>query len=259
MRVWYETLVVIISASMVMVATVALSYLAGHFVTPADAPAQVISAVAVARAMTPVADHEDMTAEEVGIRAQSTPRVEESGEEARVGGESEKPVVRNPAKKSDLVDYQEQYLSLDERTELMRLQNVVRKKHGVGPLTWTTYLAESAQGWANDLATRGCVLEHSGGPYGETIFYGRKYGDKAKQTARTPQEVINAFMDEEVFYNYTTNTCKSGKICGHYTQIVWAGSTKVGCAKSLCVADDRKEVWVCHYDPRGNIEGLKPF
>ena len=150
------------------------------------------------------------------------------------------------------------FLSTDERDALVSLHNKERVAVGSGKLLWAPYLAESAALWANALASRGCVLEHSGGQYGETIFYGRKYGSDLSPW--TPNDVMTHFIDEKRFYNEASHTCAAGKECGHYTQIVWSDTTRVGCAKSLCEANgEREEVGVCHYDPRGNIEGQSPY
>ena len=45
-------------------------------------------------------------------------------------------------------------------------------------------------------------------------------------------------------------------MCGHYTQIVWETTQKVGCAKIQC---DGFDLWVCNYDPPGNWVGEKPY
>uniref|UniRef100_A0A5K3FSW5 SCP domain-containing protein n=1 Tax=Mesocestoides corti TaxID=53468 RepID=A0A5K3FSW5_MESCO len=42
------------------------------------------------------------------------------------------------------------------------------------------------------------------------------------------------FRREAKNYNYATNRCKDS--CSRYKQIVWAASTKVGCAKAKCPA-----------------------
>jgi hypothetical protein len=54
-------------------------------------------------------------------------------------------------------------------------------------------------------------------------------------------------------------------VVGHYTQVVWKGTTHLGAARlTLQLADDRGNVRtyvaiVCNYDPAGNINGEKPF
>lgn len=146
---------------------------------------------------------------------------------------------------------------MSEEEELLALHNAARRAIGVSALQWSPELALSAARGAAKLKARGCVLDHTGSGYGENVYYSRKYG--SEQTPRTPQEVMQAFMVEKKFYDPDSNTCDDGKICGHYTQIVWENSTEVGCAKRLCITDEREEVWVCQYDPGGNIEGLRPY
>lgn len=151
------------------------------------------------------------------------------------------------------------FLSNDERDALLALHNAERRKVGVPTLSWAPYLAESAANWANALASRGCTLGHSDGEYGETIFYGRKYGT-ADLIPWTPEEVMSSFVVEKKYYDAQSASCEAGKECGHYTQIVWSDSARVGCAKSLCESpDEREEVWVCHYDPRGNVAGQSAY
>jgi hypothetical protein len=39
---------------------------------------------------------------------------------------------------------------------------------------------------------------------------------------------------------------------GHFTQVVWRGSRRVGCGHAQCKGMD---ILVCEYDPAGNWEG----
>ncbi len=67
---------------------------------------------------------------------------------------------------------------------------------------------------------------------------------------------MDAWGNEKPDYFYAKNKCKPRKMCGHYTQIVWKTTKKVGCAKIIC---DEMDVWVCNYDPPGNWIGQKPY
>lgn len=48
---------------------------------------------------------------------------------------------------------------------------------------------------------------------------------------------------------------------GHYTQMVWSKTKKIGAGKAIVRAGDFKgwTVIVCDYDPPGNWEGEMPF
>lgn len=54
-------------------------------------------------------------------------------------------------------------------------------------------------------------------------------------------------------------------MCGHYTQMVWADTHKLGCAVHVCAQMDGLD-WpepanflVCNYFPAGNYEGVRPY
>jgi len=39
---------------------------------------------------------------------------------------------------------------------------------------------------------------------------------------------------------------------GHFTQVVWKSTQRLGCASASCGATT---VWVCNYEAAGNVEG----
>jgi hypothetical protein len=52
------------------------------------------------------------------------------------------------------------------------------------------------------------------------------------------------------------NTCSAA--CGHYTQIVWATTTKPGCAVRTCPAFGFGNTVICDYAPGAN-DGGRPY
>ena len=120
-------------------------------------------------------------------------------------------------------------------------------------LTWNTTVVAAAQKVANT-----CVFKHSGNGYGENIY-------AAAGSSPTPTAVVNSWTSEKANYNYSTNTCATGKVCGHYTQVVWRGSKQLGCAQKTCTTNSPFSgfptwyFWVCNYSPAGNIIGQKPY
>ncbi|KAJ7277571.1 hypothetical protein O6H91_Y389900 [Diphasiastrum complanatum] len=130
-------------------------------------------------------------------------------------------------------------------------QNEARATVGLPSFVWDTELQNYAQWWANQRARYGnCLLKHSGGPYGENIFWG--YGK-----SWTPADAVAAWVDEKYSYNYQSNTCAFNQDCGHYTQIVWRDSCRVGCARVTCA--NGAVFMTCNYDPPGNYIGERPY
>lgn len=117
-------------------------------------------------------------------------------------------------------------------------------------LEWSDEMAELAADWAKQLKENGCGFKHRpNNKFGENLF-------KGTAGAYSAAYVIDAWGEEKSDYDYDSNTCESGKMCGHYTQIIWETTTKVGCAKITC---DGMDTWVCNYDPPGNWVGEKPY
>jgi len=131
-------------------------------------------------------------------------------------------------------------------------------------LSYSPQLAASAQAWADTLKQGNhCRMRHSEpkGRYGENLFWASamKWSDGRLELQRvTPQKVVDSWGSEKSDYNYSSNSCAAGKMCGHYTQVVWRATRKVGCAMAVC-EDTRQQIWVCQYQPAGNWVGDKPY
>ena len=149
--------------------------------------------------------------------------------------------------------------TLDPEPERMQgmteRHNHWRKRVGVKPLTWSKELADFAQKWAEELARRGCEMEHrpdggkwDGSKYGENIYW-------SSGMKNTPSNIVDDWASEIEYFDEKTGKCKGG-VCGHYTQLVWSTTTQVGCAMATC---GDQEIWVCNYAPPGNWVGQKPY
>jgi len=121
-------------------------------------------------------------------------------------------------------------------------------------LTWSTSAEARAQSWADK-----CQWFHNPNarPYGENLF-------ASTDLSTTPDQVVAAWASEAQHYDYASNTCASGQVCGHYTQVVWRNTTEVGCAKQDCTTGSpfgggTWQFWVCNYAPAGNFVGQRPY
>jgi pathogenesis-related protein 1 len=152
-------------------------------------------------------------------------------------------------------------------TGMLDTHNQVRAAVGVMPLTWSSQMSSYAQEWANYLANNnGCKMQHRSAAgtntlgVGENLYWASPVtwtDGRTEVQAITPTQVANDWASEKPDYDYASNTCASGKICGHYTQMVWRTTTEVGCGMTIC--PDKGQIWVCNYNPPGNWVGQKPY
>jgi len=126
---------------------------------------------------------------------------------------------------------------------LLDAHNRYRAEHCAPPLTWSPELAAFAQRWANTLRDKGCAFEHSRGTYGENLAAGTT-------GALDPRSVVAMWYDEIADYSFAKPAFSTQT--GHFTQVVWRGTQRLGCAMTQCKGMD---IWVCEYDPPGNWEG----
>ena len=133
-----------------------------------------------------------------------------------------------------------------QSTEMLAAHNAVRARVKVPALTWSDKLAQEAQRWANRLLASN-KFDHRESEYGENLFDIR--GESA-----SADFVVSTWRAEAQDYDYASNTCR--KVCGHYTQVVWASTKQLGCGVAR---DSKREVWVCNYDPPGNWVGKRPY
>jgi len=149
-------------------------------------------------------------------------------------------------------------------TAIVAAHNKWRSEAGVQALSHSPKLAKSAQAWANHLKqSQHCAMQHSNpkGSYGENLYWTSPliWSDGRKELRKvSPAEVIDSWGNEQADYNHARNECRTGAICGHYTQIVWRDTSKVGCGMGTC-RDSHEQIWVCHYAPAGNIVGETPY
>jgi pathogenesis-related protein 1 len=161
-----------------------------------------------------------------------------------------------------LFNIQSYALSMQEQTEILTAHNKIRDKFHLPNLKWSKSLEEKAQIWVNTLGSSfECKMFHSHMPdLGENLYWASPFsysnGKKEIQFV-CPSKVVSAWGSEAQYYDYNSNCCASGKVCGHYTQLIWKNTIEVGCAKVIC--DNKSQVWSCNYNPPGNYASQKPY
>lgn len=123
--------------------------------------------------------------------------------------------------------------------------NMLRCMHDAAPLEWDGSLARDAEKWAQSF-----VNETSNPPKQSTVGEGENLliGDVVSGISVTQEwydEVKQTNPIGEV-YTYSPKT-------GHYTQLVWKSTTKLGCAQAALKSG--QNLWVCRYSPAGNRDG----
>ncbi|CAN7119920.1 unnamed protein product [Brassica rapa subsp. narinosa] len=126
----------------------------------------------------------------------------------------------------------------DSQQDYLDVHNRARRDVGVGPIRWHADVADYARRYAQQ-RRRDCRLTKSGGRYGENLA--RSSGNLSGADA------VRMWVNEKNDYFYNSNTCRSGKACDHYKQVVWRNSVRVGCAKARC--DNGGTFIICCYDP----------
>jgi len=132
-------------------------------------------------------------------------------------------------------------------TELLQLHNKERRVIGLADLTWSDSLSQSAQSWANSLASSGSFQHSTIQGVGENLA-------KGSTSTGIIASLFQLWADEKTNFipNKPFPDCSNGGVVGHYTQIMWSKTTTVGCG----IADaSSSKVLVCHYSPPGNYMG----
>jgi pathogenesis-related protein 1 len=134
---------------------------------------------------------------------------------------------------------------------LTRANALPRPSPALAPVVWS----EEAEALALDWAMR-CEFEHRpNNLMGENLAV---YSISDVPTA----EIAALWSNEANDYTYDNNSCRSGAQCGHYTQMVWRSSVRIGCAVAACdniPGFGAGALWVCNYDPSGNYVGERPY
>ncbi|XP_037369853.1 glioma pathogenesis-related protein 1 [Talpa occidentalis] len=120
-------------------------------------------------------------------------------------------------------------------------------------MSWDPALAQIAKTWAKE-----CLFKHNPRlsqklhtnfhTLGENIWTG-------SLSAFSVSSAITSWYSEVEYYDFEDRKCT--RVCGHYTQVVWANSYKVGCAVQFCprvsgVPFSNAAHFICNYGPAGN-------
>jgi hypothetical protein len=150
-------------------------------------------------------------------------------------------------------------LTPDQQLQLLDHHNQLRSEVALGQLAgqpaaanmarlvWDPNIAQTAQNWANQ-----CNFSHNPnrGFTGENLFLGPS----------TPlNEGVDLWFGENTSYTFGPFSNDNLGTAGHYTQVVWAATTSIGCGAAVCPSLGGAFFLVCDYAPPGNFIGQTPY
>jgi uncharacterized protein YkwD len=140
--------------------------------------------------------------------------------------------------------------TLDWKQQVLDQHNLYRAQHCAPALVWDEEIAATAQAYANR-----CVWQHdSATPFGENLAY--------RHMSQSPLSTIDAWYGENANYDFAAPGFSTKT--GHFSQVVWNSSTRIGCARAECpfaafgetAAFGNVQFYVCRYAERGNVDTL---
>ncbi|MBD2561391.1 MULTISPECIES: CAP family protein [Nostoc] len=147
------------------------------------------------------------------------------------------------------------------RSAAVSKHNTYRATHRSPNITIDNSLNTSAQAWAENIASSG-QFEHSTNRnnVGENI-----YASYTTESTLDPTTLGNGAVEDwySEIKDYKYENPGFSSETGHFTQVVWKGSTKLGCGAAQGTATIEGNKYnafyvVCQYAPAGNVQGQFP-
>jgi uncharacterized protein YkwD len=154
----------------------------------------------------------------------------------------------------------------DFESKVIYHHNIHRQNHSADNAVYDSTIAGYAETVANS-----CVYAHNlspgGGGYGQNIAAYGATGDEnlgaAESVAMAITDMwyngeVNSFLPS--YYGQANPDPNTFENWGHFSQVVWNGTTSIGCASVLCPDGSifqGLQTWftVCNYYPAGNMGG----
>ncbi|CAH1796488.1 unnamed protein product [Owenia fusiformis] len=118
-------------------------------------------------------------------------------------------------------------------------------------MVWDDEIAFLAQQWAH-----GCIYQHDTNENRNIPGLYQVGQNLAWSSIHSWSSIVDAWQNEVELFKFGQRT---GNNVGHYTQMVWDTSSRLGCGYALC--NETKHFFVCNYGPAGNYVGklYKPY
>lgn len=125
-----------------------------------------------------------------------------------------------------------------DKESVLAAHNAYRAQHHAPKLVWDDSMARYATRYASK-----CKFQHSHGPYGENLAAGFKSVNLA----------VSKWYNEKNQYSFSNPGFS--KTTGHFTQLVWKSTERLGCGYVSCNGENGipGKYLVCEYSPAGNV------
>ena len=123
-------------------------------------------------------------------------------------------------------------------------------------LVWSDQMASGAQAHANLCSIDGLSQCDPNEETGQNAVW---LTDRPTVSTDDIATVVQQWVNEKQYYNFTTGNCSDNEVCSHYKQVVWAQTSEVGCGNKRCTLFAQPPnflfewIFVCYYNPGGNI------
>ena len=143
----------------------------------------------------------------------------------------------------------------EDLTNSLKVHNQERELLGLSKLEWSTDLQKDAENYAKYLARTDTFKHSQQNNQGENLYY--EYNSKSI-TKKPFERASIAWLDEKKDFTYSTiKVDKNFYKIGHYTQMIWAETKKVGIG---AYSNNKGNVYVvARYSPAGNVIGEYPY
>lgn len=137
---------------------------------------------------------------------------------------------------------------------VLKAHNKYRKELGIAPLKWDVSLQRSSVAYARKLVRTNRFEHTKTRKYGENLW-------KGSGRVFTYTEMVRSWGSEKKFFKYGVNTFivanSNWRQVGHYTQMIWRDTKRVGCGGAGSFRTGF--VFVCHYKKPGNVRNRKVY
>ena len=169
----------------------------------------------------------------------------------------------------------------EQEQAVLQAHNAERQQlatFGVQPLQWSPELAALARDWAQQQVVKTSAPSHRpsaqlsalnplapGAQLGENIAWGWPVDELGVPASY----VVDVWIAEKQYYHHDRDdgnrgwavppgcTPPPGGTCGHYTQVVWKTTQRVGCG--MAVKPSTEALLVCNYYPLANVPGVRAY